>query len=585
MVPRYKKKTFLSLSSVKRFVKRFVISFPFFILHKTCSTGDATFGRLNVAALDTSRPSLLHPYQIHFQTFSVLRLKCALHSVLHSNPDLGWVHGRTMLALRPSRMVQSMVDVVQEKAAEITGGTGSYVGLHLRHEQDWRSYCKSEVQNDPSGTNTGISSFEQCFFSAKDAAAVLEKRQVMKSHRVLYLATGLLSENTVKAFERLNVTVLHRKNTWASSKKREHFHSHRREIAAAIEFWTLRQSSVFFGNSFSSFSWLVRELDLLHNGRLQRTDDTIANGDGHGTRAYFYNQPAAYTEHDVQPSETIRWNVLPGVLVREKNAVKEKSTASRSTEGPPDNIKTSWMDIGFILIEARASRKLQKVVVKINGTVAGRTIANYASEGHWIAKLELPFPGRLSAKVDICTPLQDGADQPDTCSSAQASSGVLFKRGVTPEQDPTVFMYFPLSLLTTGGPEALHQLHQMINKLHSEKRISVRSVFPHGNEFYRGKHSVFSDHFDVGDITPWDYMIAPEHLGIDPVLNVAAELSGFIPIVWFVGQHVTRLSEDLPGKQDFMRIALTEYFATQHFCGLKAIINTPMNAGFQKVKT
>ena len=489
-----------------------------------------------------------------------------------------------MLALRPSRMVQSMVDVVQEKAVEIAGSAGSYVGFHLRHEQDWHSYCKSEVQNDPSGTNTGISSFKECFFSAKEAAEVLEKREAMKNHNILYLASGLLSENTVKAFERLNVTVLHRKNTWASSKKYEHFHSCRREIAAAIEFWTLRQSSVFFGNSFSSFSWLVRELDLLHNGRLQRKGDAIANGERHGTRAYFYNQPAAYTEDDVQASETIRWSVLPGVLVREKPAVKGKSTVSGATEGPPDNIKTSWLDIGFIQIEARASRKLQKVVVKINGTAAGRTIANYASEGSWIARLEIPFPERLnSAKVDICTPLQDGADQPDTCSSAQASSGVLFKRGVTPEQDPTVFMYFPLSLLTTGGPEALHQLHQMINKLYSEKRIGVRSVFPHGNDFYRGKQSVFSDHFDVGDITPWDYMIAPEHLAIEPVWN-AAELSGFMPIVWFVGQHVTRLSEDLPGKRDFMRIALTEYFAKQHFCGLKAIINTPMNAGFQEVK-
>ncbi len=201
--------------------------------------------------------------------------------------------------------------------------TSMFVGLHLRHESDWKQYCTSEVKRDDGkGTITGIRTVEECFVPPAEVAAVLRSRGIPKRIRVAYVASANMTEHDVQDIASTGLRVLHRGNTWGASVGSLNDH---RELAAAVDFFILRLSDLFMGNCFSSFSWMVRELDYV-----TRSDhDTPA-------RTFYYNQPMLFTagmlwwvngfmvgrEHktlytstgDVQPLEAVRWNVLPGVL-------------------------------------------------------------------------------------------------------------------------------------------------------------------------------------------------------------------------------------------------------------------------------
>lgn len=55
--------------------------------------------------------------------------------------------------------------------------------------------------------------------------------------------------------------------------------------------------------------------------------------------------------------------------------------------------------------------------------------------------------------------------------------------------------------------------------------------------------------FHPGTLRPSDYLLVPEHMGMQaPWLHLADPTIAFLPMMWFVGQHVERLSMDLADK-------------------------------------
>ena len=66
---------------------------------------------------------------------------------------------------------------------------------------------------------------------------------------------------------------------------------------------------------------------------------------------------------------------------------------------------------------------------------------------------------------------------------------------------------------TSGGPEALHQLHQTVNKLFEAGELGVRSVFPGGGDAYRASiydAAVYQGGGD-GGLAPLRYPVRAAH--------------------------------------------------------------------------
>jgi len=132
----------------------------------------------------------------------------------------------------------------------------------------------------------------------------------------------------------------------------------------------------------------------------------------------------------------------------------------------------------------------------------------------------------------------------------------------------------------TGGPEALHQLHHVLNQLALTGFLTMGSVFPEGNAAYATEFSNFSEPLAPWDIGPHDVVIVPEYG--DSLRDVAAVMRtvGTLGAVWHLGQLRTPLALDKADKADFRPLCLTQYFASTQACAPKAIINPPMASAF-----
>ena len=97
------------------------------------------------------------------------------------------------------------------------------------------------------------------------------------------MASSNVTDADVEVLTSLGMRVLHRSTTWGPAGGPVDVDT-QREVAAAVDFFLLRISDLFMGNCFSSFSWMLRELDYA----TRAAKDTPA-------RTVYYNQPMLFT--------------------------------------------------------------------------------------------------------------------------------------------------------------------------------------------------------------------------------------------------------------------------------------------------
>ena len=122
---------------------------------------------------------------------------------------------------------------------------------------------------------------------SEEVTQVLEERRVGEVSRLLYVASGVLNIS--------DVTALHKQHFVVMTKARFTLEI-QPDVASAVDFAVCATASLFVGNAYSAFSYLLRE------GALVR---------GEAERAGYYNLDADHELGDITRREAVRWNVLP----------------------------------------------------------------------------------------------------------------------------------------------------------------------------------------------------------------------------------------------------------------------------------
>ena len=119
---------------------------------------------------------------------------------------------------------------------------------------------------------------------------VLEERRVGEVSRLLYVASGVLNISEVMALHRQRFVVMTKARFTLEIQP---------DVASAVDYAVCATASLFVGNAYSAFSYLLRE------GALVR---------GAAERAGYYNLDASDGGGelgDITRREAVRWGVLP----------------------------------------------------------------------------------------------------------------------------------------------------------------------------------------------------------------------------------------------------------------------------------
>ena len=402
-----------------------------------------------------------------------------------------------------------------------TAGSGSlykYLGLHLRNEDDWWEYCQQEAKNPDA---TWVDSKEQCYQRTAVVARFLAKLQLPSHYPVLYVASGNFTERD--ALELLDVgfqgVVSERLACRLDSMSQPSCQPLQsnitdRELRAAVDLQMLVAADFFVGNAYSSFSGTVRLTKLARRDLVASLSDSL-----------YYNMPLNTTAADVAPLETHRFGLYPGVFHRElyeAQALEFAHLLAMQREGkclhkwspdqqqcfsqsrPPVVAGIQLVHAGRIDIDNAVDlggwvntsepNWYPQLEVLLDGQPAGTLLAN--ARGRTTPLLSNYFAGQvlfsvplgrrgMTSNLTVCS-VDEGSGR--VCSQSMHVD-LRSKLAIRPEpgRAPVLYIFFPDSKLVTGGPEALHQLHREINRWHASGEIAVRSVFPKGNPFYRGR--------------------------------------------------------------------------------------------------
>jgi len=148
---------------------------------------------------------------------------------------------------------------------------------------DVAAVAAADALNAPGGDGE----WRQCDMSAQAVTQVLEERQVGELSRVLFVATGVLNISQVQHFHRQRFVIM--------SRARFTLDIHP-DLGPAVDMQLCRRASLFVGNMYSSFSFMLREAKLAA---------------GETERAMYYNLDAEATYGDLTRDEALRWDVLP----------------------------------------------------------------------------------------------------------------------------------------------------------------------------------------------------------------------------------------------------------------------------------
>ena len=150
----------------------------------------------------------------------------------------------------------------------------------VARQQRWRPPGRSAQSLPPHAPHDG----------AQQTTQVLEERRVGEVSRLLYVASGVLNISEVMALHRQRFVVMTKARFTLEIQP---------DVASAVDYAVCATASLFVGNAYSAFSYLLRE------GALVR---------GAAERAGYYNLDASDGGGelgDITRREAVRWGVLP----------------------------------------------------------------------------------------------------------------------------------------------------------------------------------------------------------------------------------------------------------------------------------
>jgi len=215
-----------------------------------------------------------------------------------NTPELARLRLLLHASLRPSAEVAAAADHVRAGIAEFAARkrlAPSYVALHLPLGEGWREYCRAdEVGGGDEGgggeEEAEAAEWEACDMPSEEVTQVLEERRVGEVSRLLYVASGVLNISEVMALHRQRFVVMTKARFTLEIQP---------DVASAVDYAVCATASLFVGNAYSAFSYLLRE------GALVR---------GAAERAGYYNLDASDGGGelgDITRREAVRWGVLP----------------------------------------------------------------------------------------------------------------------------------------------------------------------------------------------------------------------------------------------------------------------------------
>lgn len=392
-----------------------------------------------------------------------------------------------------------------------------YLGLHLPTDRTWREFCSREAGTSD---NSWVTSIEQCHRPAATVARYLAQLGLPSHYSWLYVAADAdFSEGDAATLlaagfhgvvsQRLACSVPHAGRAACAALPTNLTD---KALRSAVDLFMLAGSHLFVGNAFSALSATVRLMKYARRDPLASLADAL-----------YYNAPLDTTAADVSPTETHLFGVYPGVLHRHLYEAHTPASASllamhrgglcqyswstrrqgcfNHTQPPPHVVEVNVehaevVDSGGGAISLNGSVSLDSVwfprlEILLDGKPVGTLVANErlsARTNGFSGQILLP-PALESDDVGTITVCStDAADR--TCSDPfvlDMQWEDQWQQASKAAGSPILYMHFPETRAVTGGPEALHQLHQEVNRWHAAGEVSVRSVFPVGNPIYRGR--------------------------------------------------------------------------------------------------
>jgi len=222
----------------------------------------------------------------HFSSHNVLVLESASRALVWNTRPLVQLRMTLHAALRPAPRVAAYTAHVRagiEAFATRKGVSSAFVGLQLPSGEDWIEYCRQQqIYSVTQGDD-----FRKCAMDSFDVTQALEERQVGELSRLLYVASGVLNISQVQHLHRQRFVVMTKSRFTLEMQP---------DIANAVDMQVCRESSLFVGNAYSAFSYLLRESKLVA---------------GESERAIYYNMDVDATSGDLSNEETLRWDIVP----------------------------------------------------------------------------------------------------------------------------------------------------------------------------------------------------------------------------------------------------------------------------------
>eukprot|EP00887_Chlorella_sp_A99_P002531 scaffold6.g2531.t1 len=313
----------------------------------------------------------------------------------------------------------------------------------------------------------------------------------------------------------------------------------------------------FLGNVFSSFSATIRMSRLVAIDPVAQLSDTV-----------YYNMPLNFSAGELRPLETRRFGVRAGVLFRDiydkpgareawahrVRAHAEGRCLHKHQDGPRCHGRAEVPPV------LSATPSPQSNWLQLEGTAQ-------LGSGHWYPQVEV-LVDNSTRKGVILANIQGRLDKPTTVSfrsqvPIRAARNVSVHVSVCSTHGARVcseglWVDLRPPLATEPRPDAAPVVYH-INKWYSKGEIAVRSVFPGGQEFYRGVYSNFTgDNMYPETLTPSDYVLFPEKARargagrrvachapgggfgaskLEPWWPSVLEQTGAVPMAFYLGQH------------------------------------------------
>ncbi|GAB4819490.1 hypothetical protein N2152v2_006536 [Parachlorella kessleri] len=507
-----------------------------------------------------------------------------------------------------------------------------YLAVHVLDGSAWESYCEdqgNEVYEEAQDGGLG-----ECYMPLADVAQQLLSWGLPQHYPHVYVASQGFSQ--AKAEELLSVGGLTSVTAGTASCLRESSggvecsgfdpaQSVDVELNSAVDLLLLEHSALLVGNAYSALSWWARMARLVRRASILTPPDTL-----------YGNADPLFTAGDLKGEEALRFGVQPGIVhpgwhslqlpdrywlhlqqqsgrCLHKHGWGPECTAGREPGlklprgAALEIVETTLSNSGFLGFKVKVQPSVEgfdwhpRLHVLVNGQPRGKFTAYLART----TEVDKPFLNGGQVGLAAMVPMLSQDLAINSSSSSSGSGGginptaaltvcleggpaPLCSANVTAKMRPplrrddsggnaTLWVYFP-DQIRSGGPEALHQLHQAVNYWHARGEITVSSQFPQGDPYYHGPNSKFAPRLEQHHLGPRDYVMVPEHhqFNLPREFQYVMREVGTQGLVWHVGQHSGRLAQTMRGKEAFKPLCLSPYFASMLQCPVKAIINVPM---------